>query len=189
MVKYFLISVILIGVISCNKPPLTEKEKQIYVSKGKEIAQTSFKELSSNLMQQMKLGGSAQAVPFCNLQAMSITNKIAEKYNVTIKRASNKVRNVANKASERELKIIKNYQKLKNSKKELIPIVEINSKGEKHFYAPIIVTANCLVCHGKKGKELSVKTDSIIKLIYINDTATEYIDGDLRGIWSISFKN
>ena len=41
---------------------------------------------------------------------------------------------------------------------------------------------------GKVDEFVSVKTDSIIKSLYSNDKAIGYIEGDLRGIWSIEFK-
>ncbi|MFK5959215.1 MAG: DUF3365 domain-containing protein [Lutibacter sp.] len=186
--KKVIIFIFLVGIISCNNK-LSRKEKQDYISKGKEITQASFKELSTNLMVQMKLGGPAQAVPFCNHEAMPITNKMAKKFNVTIKRTSDKIRNPKNKASVRELKIIKEYKFLIQNKKEVIPIVELDEGNLKHFYAPIKLNAKCLTCHGKLEGQLSIKTDSLIKSLYLNDKAIGYNEGDLRGIWSIAFKN
>ena len=49
--------------------------------------------------------------------------------------------------------------------------------------------ANCLVCHGTINETVTIKMDSIIKSLYPNDKAIEYSEGDLRGIWSITFKN
>lgn len=188
MLKKIILLFVLISVISC-KSELSKKDEALFIAKGNEITQASFKELSSNLMAQMKLGGPAQAVPFCNVQAMPITYKMAEKYNVTIKRTSNKVRNSKNKASERELEIINKYQSLLNQGEVLTPLVEINNSNQKHYFAPIQLNSKCLSCHGKLEEQLSVKTDSLIKSLYPNDKAIGYNDGDLRGIWSIVFKN
>jgi len=188
MLKKILIFTVLLSLFSCNEK-ISNKEKRAYSSKGKEITQATFKELSSHLMQQMKLGGPAQAIPFCNTQAMPITNAMSEKYDVTIKRASDKVRNSENSASERELEIIEEYKLLAKNNKELIPIVELDKSNKKHYYAPIKINAKCLACHGKLEEPLSVKTDSLIKSLYPNDKAIGYKDGDIRGIWSITFKN
>ena len=187
MSKYVSIIIVLLTITACNNS-LSTKEKEAYTKKGKEIVQASFKELSSNLMQQMKQGGPAQAVPFCNTQAMPITNNMAKKFDVTIKRTSDKVRNQDNKATERELQIIENYKNLQSENKKLVPIVEIDNNSKKHFYAPIIINEKCLVCHGKLEEKLSIKTDSIIKSLYPNDVAIGYKVGDLRGIWSVEFK-
>lgn len=168
---------------------MTPEEKKEYSDNGKEIAQTSFNALSEKLTEQMKMGGTAKAIPFCNVEALPITQQLSKKYNVTIKRTSDKLRNQKNKPTERELKIIDSYHKLLSEHKEITPIVEVDNNNNKHFYAPIIVKANCLVCHGKIEEILTVKTDSIIKSLYPNDEAIGYSEGELRGIWSIVFKN
>jgi len=188
MWKSVLVLIALLGFISCNSE-FSEKEKQRYSEKGKEIAQATFKALSSELMAQMKEGGPAQAIPFCNVQAVPLAKEISEKYNVVIKRTSDQLRSCNNEPSEREIDIIINYKQLIAENKELKPIVEIDATNKKHFYAPIMMKANCLVCHGKLKETMSVQTDSIIKSIYQFDIATGYVEGDLRGIWSIAFND
>lgn len=173
---------------SCSNS-LTEEEKEKYTQKGTEITQATYKELSSNLMTQMKLGGPKQAIPFCHTEAMSITNSMEEKFNVTVKRTSDRIRNTNNLAADRELQIVTQYEKAIQNKSDLKPIVEKNTNGNVQFYAPIIIDAKCLVCHGKLGEELTVETDSLIKTLYPKDMAIGYKNGDVRGIWSIEFKN
>ncbi|HEY9169610.1 MAG TPA: DUF3365 domain-containing protein [Lutibacter sp.] len=185
--KNLLIILIFMATLSCGNS-LTEKEKQEYTNKGKEIAQNSFNALSEKLTAQMKLGGPAQAIPFCNVEAIPLTQQLSDKYEVTIKRTSDKLRNSANKPSERELEIINTYHQLISSNQAAKPIVEVDSNNKKHFYAPIIMKANCLTCHGKNEEFMGVKTDSIIKSLYPNDKAIGYNEGDLRGIWSITFE-
>ena len=189
MYKKLLIFVILLSIVACENNKLSKTEQEEYIQKGKEITKASFKELSTNLMAQMKLGGPKQAVPFCNTKAMPITLKMAEKFNVTIKRTSDKVRNTENKATERELQIIEAYKTSLENNNALSPIAEINSDKNKRFYAPIIIKEKCLVCHGKPNEQLTIKTDSLIKSYYPLDKATGYKNGDLRGIWSIEFDN
>lgn len=185
--RNLLIVLVFMGMVSCDNS-LTEKERQEYTNKGNEISQATFKALSEKLTEQMKLGGPAQAIPFCNIEAMPLTQKISEQYNVTIKRTSDKLRNQKNKPSLRELEIIDNYHKLISNKQEITPIVELDNNNNKHYYAPIILKGNCLACHGKVDEFVSVKTDSIIKSLYPKDKAVGYSEGDLRGIWSIEFK-
>ncbi|NOR28111.1 MAG: DUF3365 domain-containing protein [Lutibacter sp.] len=189
MYKKLLILAVLLSIVACENNKLSKAEQEEYINKGKEITKASFNELSTNLMAQMKLGGPQQAVPFCNTQAMPITHQMSEKFNVTIKRTSDKVRNSENKATERELQIIEGYKTSLENSSKLSPIIEINSDKNKQFYAPIIMKEKCLVCHGKPGEQLNVKTDSLIKSFYPLDKAIGYENGDLRGIWSIEFKN
>ena len=186
MVKKYLFFLVLMSVFACNDS-LSTKEKEVFLKKGSEIAQATLKELSGHLIQQMKLGGPEQAIPFCNIQAMQITSKTAKIYDVTIKRTSNKIRNPENIATDRELEIIKEYQSAIDSKKEIFPKIELDIEGNKHFYAPIKINSKCLSCHGEIEKKLSVKTYSLIKIKYPKDKAIGYKDGDLRGIWSITF--
>jgi len=185
--KNLLILLVFMAMAACDNS-LTDKEKQEYANKGNEISQATFKVLSEKLTEQMKLGGPAQALPFCNVEAMPLTQQLSDKYDVTIKRTSDKWRNQKNKPTARELEIINNYHKLISEKQEITPIVEVDSNNNKHYYAPIILKANCLACHGKVGEFVSVKTDSIIKSLYPNDKAVGYNEGDLRGIWSVSFE-
>ena len=161
----------MVGLISCNAS-FSEKEKEAYTLKGKEIAAASFLELSTQLTEQMKAGGPAQAIPFCNQKALPITNQLSEKFDATIKRTSNNLRNQENVPSKRELEILDNFHKMKLENKQLMPIVEVDATNKKHFYAPIIMKANCLVCHGAINEAVNIKTDSIIKSLYSNDKAT-----------------
>ena len=179
---------ILIAVLACDNS-LNKKEKEKYITKGKEVVQTSFKEMKGQLIAQMKEGGPQQAIPFCNEQALPITQALSEKFNVSIKRTSDKLRNQQNKPSERELEIIQDYKNTITNNNELRPIVELDNYNKKHYYAPILLQAKCLVCHGNLNETISSKTDSIVKSLYPNDKATGYSEGDLRGIWSITFKN
>lgn len=185
--KHIIFSLFLVALmISCNKS-LTPKEEEAYLVKGKEISTESFKALSGKLKEQLQKGGVVHAVPFCNSEALPITKELSEKYNVSIKRTSNKIRNKKNNSTTRELEVVEKFITLKENNKELAPIVEVGKNDKVHFYAPIIMKSNCLVCHGTVGQELSVKNDSIIKLLYPNDKATNYKEGDVRGIWSITF--
>jgi hypothetical protein len=172
--------------ISCNKS-LTSKETEAYLIKGKEISKESFNALSGKLKEQLQKGGVIQAIPFCNSKALPITQELSENYNVSIKRTSNKIRNIKNNSTTRELEVVEKFITLKENNKKLAPIIEVDKNDKVHFYTPIIIKNNCLLCHGKVGQELSVKNDSIIKLLYPNDKATNYKEGDVRGIWSITF--
>lgn len=186
--KNLMILLVILGTLSCNQS-LTDKEKQEYTNKGNEISQATFQALSEKLTGQMKMGGPALAIPFCNIEAMPLTRELSEEYDVTIKRTSDKLRNEENKPTTRELEIINIYHKLISEERELTPIVEVDNNNKKHYYAPIVLNVNCMACHGKIPEFVSVKTDSLIKSLYPRDKAIGYKEGDLRGIWSIEFEN
>jgi len=166
---------------------MSEQEKKELIVKGQEIAQATGGHLSSQLTKYMKEGGVVKAVPFCNTMAMSLTDEMSTKYSVSLKRTSLKVRNKKNNPDDEEIRVLNEYKDLLNANKKLIPIVELDRSGNPHFYAPILLQQKCLVCHGEIGNNVSTKTDSIVKSYYPDDMATGFKDGDLRGIWSITF--
>lgn len=55
------------------------------------------------------------------------------------------------------------------------------------FYAPIKVNAFCLQCHGELGQTLQEEDYAMIKERYPGDQALGYVNGDLRGMWSIQW--
>ena len=190
MKKLLIAVVLMLILVSCNQNKnLSKEEIATYTIKGKEIAKESFNALSSLLMQQMKEGGTEQALPFCNTQASPIINNINQKYNVIVKRTSLKIRNENNNPTSEEAEILKNYAEFKKGEEKLTPLVNLDENGNPHFYAPIILKENCMVCHGNVGENVTIKTDSIIKSLYPKDKATGFKTGDLRGIWSITFNN
>ena len=182
------IGIILLLYSSCQKD-LTEKAKKEYTVKGKEIAQNTAEHLGGQLTTSMKEGGVVKAVPFCNTMAMPLTDEMSEKYNASIKRTSHKVRNEKNSPTNEETRILNVYKNILESNEQPVPVVELDKSGKPHFYAPILLQQKCLTCHGVIGENVTSKTDSIIKSYYPNDEATGFKEGDLRGIWSISFES
>ncbi len=184
--KFLSLSLVLLSFFSCKKE-LDNQQKTEYAKKGKEIAMATADKMLAEVAKNMKEGGVAQAVPFCNAHADSITNEIASNHGVSIKRTSHLLRNEKFKPSTREQEIITQYQKQKSDKQEIKPIVEKNEDGSIQFYAPIKLVQKCTTCHGVLGETLTPKNDSIIKVLYPMDKAIGFKEGDIRGIWSINF--
>jgi hypothetical protein len=174
--------------ISCNNK-ISEDQIQVYEQKGKQITAEVFETLSEQLTQQMQIGGTLQAIPYCNVTAVPVTRDLSDEHGVTIKRTSDLIRNPKNSATKRELDLMMHYKKLESEGNPLKAIIEKDTNEIVHFYAPIKLQKKCLACHGTVGKELTVKTDSILNELYPEDRAKGYSEGDLRGIWSIAFKN
>jgi hypothetical protein len=181
--KYIIQILVLVFFVSCQTNTLTNKEVGQYTIKGKEIGQAVLKKLGGNLMQQMKNGGVKQAIPFCNVAAIPLTEELSKKYNVSIKRTSHKLRNTKNKLTLKEDDILKHYITSISNGEKVKPIVTKDDNLKIHFYAPIKMKKKCLVCHG----DISKQTDSIIKSYYPKDLATGFKEGDIRGLMSITF--
>lgn len=177
---------ILYALVSCQ-PSLNEREIREYQERGDKIVQSSTERLSSTLMSKMKEGGAPEAIIFCNESALPITKKMAESHGVEIKRTSLKIRNIENLPNEEELKVLHYFEDKLSEGKTLNPVVSLDQEGSPNYYAPIRIQQQCLMCHGTLNKELSPSIDSILKVKYPEDVAVGYKEGELRGIWSISF--
>lgn len=161
---------------------------QDYLAEGKKIAGIAFAELSGRLQKAMKAGGVPNAVSYCNLNAMPIIDSLSSEYNVNIKRTSSKVRNPLDVPTEEEKSILDAYQTAHTAGQALQPKILNNSNQLPVFYTPIMANGLCLKCHGKIGETLTESDYTHIKKEYPNDNAIGYAAGDLRGMWSITFK-
>ncbi|OWR13350.1 DUF3365 domain-containing protein [Chryseobacterium sp. VAUSW3] len=137
--------------------------------------------LGSQLKQKIAEGGPENALQFCNINAIPLTDSISKKYSVSIKRVSDKYRNPDNAANPAELAVITTYKAMLAAGKMPEGLLKDN-----HYYAPIVTNAMCLQCHGTPGKELAEKTHLKIKSLYPQDKATGYGVDELRGIFSIA---
>ena len=186
MKKLILLLVTMAMIAGC-KSELSEEEQAAYHHKGKVIVQDTFKELSTQLMEKMKEGGPELALPFCNVQALPLTLDVAAKNGVEIKRVSNKLRNIKNSPSKHANDQLNAYLENQQAGIESQAVVARDEAGVVHYYAPIRIMKQCLVCHGSPGENMLHKTDSLIKSYYPEDAATGYSDGELRGMWDIAF--
>ncbi len=185
--RSLLLPFLLLILLNSCKTSLSDKEVEAYKEKGLLIAKSTGSELSTTLTSKMKSGGLVEAAEFCNTAALPITKKMSDTYGVAIKRTSLKIRNSLNSPSDDEILVLKKFQMNLDKGIPLEPLVQLDQNGDPSYYAPIMAEQKCLVCHGKLDQELSRAADSIIKSYYPNDLATAYQEGELRGMWSISF--
>lgn len=152
---------------------------------GLEYALSTKKVLGENLMGTIQKKGTLEALAFCNVQAMPLTDSMSVNYKATIKRVSDKNRNPNNKANAEELKYIEQFKRDIVENKESKPVVV--DKGDKVlFYYPITTNTMCLQCHGKRNEINPAVRAKTLKL-YPNDLAIGYGENEMRGIWSITF--
>lgn len=155
--------------------------------RGKEYALNTKKELGKNLMGIIQKKGTLKAVTFCNKKAYPITDSMAVAQNASISRVSDKPRNPQNKASKKELIIIEKFKKAIANNQEYQPVTEIEN-GEVRYYAPITTNSMCLQCHGSPEKNIEPKVRTTLKNLYPEDKAIGYDVNEVRGIWSITYK-
>lgn len=184
-----LLALILSGCAQQKAPAtLTDADKQVYLAKGKALAQTSFAALSSRLSQAIEQGGIAYAAPFCSVTALPLLDSLSQVNNATIRRTSLKVRNTANQPTRWEKEILLQYEAQAKGNAALQPIVKALNDNEVAFAAPITVLPLCVKCHGKPGDTMNAADYEAIKKTYPADQAIGYAEGDLRGMWSIVFE-
>lgn len=187
-----------IAMSSCSqqKTPLPKKNVQhvsgadevTYIKLGNEISDSVQLLLKQNLVSAMQDGGPIAAVEFCNTKALPLTNTYSEKYFTEVKRVSDKNRNPKNAASEKELAIMEDFRNTLKDSKPLSPKVTIDAEGKKHYYAPIYMGGVCLTCHGNP-KNMQPELVSTLDSLYPKDKARGYAVDELRGLWSVKFKN
>lgn len=178
---------------SCEKPRKTtkitdEQYVKMAITKGDEISQVTQMVLASRLKEVVQEEGIAQALKYCNVNAYPIVDSLEDAYHIKVKRASFKTRNPGDTPSKMEGSIIDDYiQEIGNG---ITPEVKTILDDENvHYFKPIIISAElCLKCHGLIGSDILEENYEIIKELYPDDNATGHNLGDLRGIWSISFK-
>ncbi len=203
IIRHFLLALLVFQLMSCVKPvdnstdpevdqsslePLTSEEKSYYLEKGKEISQHSFEALSSALKGAMSRGGVEEAITYCNVSVMPLTDSLSKAYNATIKRAALRYRNPVNKPTEEEEQALNAYLTQSSEYLEMDPEVSLLDNNHIAFYAPITTKGLCLTCHGVVGETLAEDQYEVIKALYPDDQATGFAMGDLRGIWSITFE-
>ncbi|WP_347173029.1 Tll0287-like domain-containing protein [Polaribacter uvawellassae] len=164
-----------------NTPTLSKKEI------GLKYALSTKAILGKNLMGTIQKEGTIAALKFCNEKAFPLTDSMAVYHSATIKRVSNKPRNLANLANFKEKEYIEIFKKDILENKESEPII-VDNNGTVNFYYPIKTNGVCLQCHGKPNVNIKKNTLAEIKKLYPKDKAIGYDVNDVRGIWSISFK-
>ncbi len=157
--------------------------------KGKKITQTFQQHLSALLIRQVRQGGPASAIKYCNLHAIPLTDSLSQDLGVNITRLTHKPRNHQNKAEGREREIIQRYLRKIDSNQTPQPLIDTTSSGGHTYFAPIIIKkALCLNCHGKPQANITPSTLKAIRQAYPHDQATGFELNDLRGIWRVDFK-
>ena len=66
------------------------------------------------------------------------------------------------------------------------PKVLFDDYGSIHYFAPIMVNNQCLLCHGEVGTSMLPENYALIKALYPEDEAVGYKADDLLGVWSVT---
>jgi hypothetical protein len=153
---------------------------------GMHYALTTKTALGKNLMGTIQKKGVVQALEFCNIKAIPLTDSMATVHNAIITRVTDKPRNPSNNANNLQLEYLEIFKKQVASGNEVKPI--LNKQGnEVQFYYPIVTNTLCLQCHGKTNKDIKPLTLKKINDLYPEDKAIGYNENEVRGMWNINF--
>lgn len=154
-----------------------------FLKVGDSVTMLLQKILLENVMQATKAGGPEYAVEFCNEKAIPLTDSISILHNCRIQRISDKPRNPLNQPSAADMLVLNRMKMPQHAKAEIM-----SEAGSIVYYKPIKISMSaCLNCHGS-NTHISPMTLNALKQKYPADKATGYKEGDLRGIWKITFK-
>lgn len=192
MNKHFVFTVIvalLFAFIGCSGPTNTSTTEHkppvdTDLQLGKEIALATKAVLGKHLTHAIQTKGTAGAVDFCSLQAISLTDSVGFVKHAKVSRLSDLPRNPNNFAREPFLSQISTYKtQLLNGDK--LNGNSILHEGKEYRCYPIVTNGMCLQCHGKKGTDIAPETLKVLNEKYPNDLATGYSANQLRGIWVV----
>lgn len=160
----------------------------VYIKNGNRLIALTFDTLRNSLVDAIGSKGIEEAITFCNEQAYPLTATYTGD-SVSIRRTSTHFRNPNNQPDSLELSVLnKMAGEIQSSLPPKVQLVR-KSSGEVHFFKPIMLQAMCLNCHGAPNKEIQPATLARIQQLYPSDQAVNFKEGDLRGMWHVTFSH
>ncbi len=158
---------------------------------GDSITDASQKTLLGNVKSAMQRGGPPEAVEYCNLRAMPLTDSLSKAYGVTISRISKRNRNPDNTPRDGvDKEILQLYHKHYEAQQALQTRLVKGQDDQLRFYKPIFIgMPTCLKCHGDPDSQIAPATQKLLDEKYPQDEARGYKLGDLRGMWKVTFND
>ena len=180
----FVLAAIVFSTSACTQ----DVEQQLAASENA-VSQLS-NNLKSELKKSLESGGPLEALTVCNVEAQNITANVAKDTEMQVGRTSLKIRNPLNSPDAWEQATLHEFEKQKQSNKELkgIQTYEVieNETGKWFRFMKAIPTSEvCLVCH---GESIAPAVEEKLKQLYPDDLATSYRVGDIRGAFTVKIK-
>jgi len=175
---------------SITLPPsgLPAEAEQVLRERGKAIVKQAGALLSSNLLGAIQARGITNALAYCSVQALPLTDSVGSNTQVTLRRVSHKARNPQDRADPFELEVLRRFQSELKPQQPPGPFLTSNRADTVTFFSPILINdALCLNCHGQPGTDIVPENLAFIRSLYPQDGATGFKLGDLRGAWRVDF--
>lgn len=156
-------------------------------------SRAATKELLSTLRRTLEnhlaAGDTPHAVDICADTAQALSESIASKHALEIRRISDRWRNPLDEPDPFENSVLLQFAAAMRDTAltdatEAVHIVAENGKRVFRYLKPIRLQEMCTACHGDPAR-MSPAVVEIIKARYPDDRATGYAPGDLRGAVSV----
>jgi hypothetical protein len=164
------------------------EEDTVLVERGMAAVAALKQSLGAQLKAAMGSGGHEGAMDVCRQVVEAVRQTTSDTFEgLEVGRTSLKYRNAENRPDSVDESVLKNFEKAKVEGRELAPVFVEAGEGEgARLYAPIVVEAICLNCHGAR-ESLSPAVTALLDEHYPDDLATGYGVGDVRGAFRVSF--
>ncbi|MEZ5003033.1 MAG: DUF3365 domain-containing protein [Chitinophagales bacterium] len=161
-----------------------QKEEVNYIAKGLEYVVNTQALLAGNLMSAIQEKGTVEAIEFCNIEAIPLTDSLVKDIEMTIKRVSDQPRNPNNRANEDELAYIQKGKEALKNDQNIMPFLKEHDEKMTVYY-PIFTHGLCMQCHGSTTDAIQPEVLAKLNQLYPDDEATGYSENELRGIWVV----
>lgn len=152
---------------------------------GKQVIKKFATELKSTLQVSVKEGGFVKGIEACSLQAENIASKHSQG-NWTVSRTSLKTRNSKNVPDPWEKKVLTDFDRQLADGQAVSTLVASTKHGDAFRLMKAIPTQGlCLACH---GASLSAAVKKVLLEKYPHDKATGYEEGEIRGAFSLVYR-
>ena len=159
------------------------------LARGQQLADAFQQQLKGRLMTAMQQGGPVQAIAVCQEEAPALAQAFAAREGVRIGRVGTRLRNPANTGQRWQQAVLADFsQQVEHGTAPagLRTLVQRGlPEGVRAGYAQAIVAQGpCLICH---GEQVAPAVREALASRYPADQATDYREGDLRGLLWVEF--
>jgi hypothetical protein len=155
------------------------------IEKAQESVRRLAQALLSELTRALDAGPPEQAVRVCHQVAQQMTEELAAKQGLHLRRTALRVRNPKNAPDEFERRALEAWSSAETAPQPRHEVVSTAQGGrELRYLQPILLQPLCTACHGP-AEEISPEVRAALAELYPEDRATGFRPGELRGAVSV----
>ncbi len=179
-------TIVLTALIGLSLPLLAEDDANVMQARG--LIKQFGGQLKGELQAAMKSGGPVQAIDVCHVKAPVIASSVADASGWAIARTSLKLRNQGNTPDAWEQTVLEAFEARKADGEpaktlDYSEVVEVDGVQTFRYMKAIPTAAVCLNCHG--GDNVKAEVAEQLQVLYPDDQARGYHEGDLRGAFTL----